>query len=203
MSKLSNQIVVAAFAVLASAGLANASVINFDFNSLASGTGTPITLNSGGVNAMFSASGDPGGFSITTSFFSFPGNVIYTPGTSGQSNEALDIQFSTPLSAFSGNFATNGPGPLNLTALLGGLGGATVGSSSATGTVITSFPEGVISFSGANFDSIILADNTDANFALGSFQVTTATTTVPEPASLALVGLGLGLATLAFTRRKR
>ncbi len=201
MSKFCNRFALTTFAILTSINTANAGVINFDFNSLAAGAGTPITLNSGGVDATFSASGDPGGFSITPSFFSFPGNVIYTPGTSGQNNEALNIKFSSPLTAFSGNFATNGSGPLNLTAFIGGTGGTTVGSSSATGITISNFPEGIISFSGANFDTIVLADNVDPNFALGSFQATTAATTVPEPASIALIGLGLAAA--AFTRRRK
>ena len=178
-----------------------AASISFSFDSLASGTGTPITLSSGGINATFTASGGPGGFQINPTFFSFSGNVLLTPGTLGQSNEALGITFSAPLTSFSANFATNGPGPLDLTALSGGLGGTMVGSSSATGTVVTTFPEGTIGFSGATFDSIILADSNDPNFSLGSFTVNSA---VPQPSTWAMMIIGFaGIGFIAYRRKSR
>jgi hypothetical protein len=180
-----------------------AASISFSFDSLASGTGTPITLSSGGINATFTASGGPGGFQINPTFFSFSGNVLLTPGTLGQSNEALGITFSAPLTSFSANFGTRGPGPLDLTALSGGLGGTTVGSSSATGTIPAGFqfPEGTISFSGATFDSIILADIHDTDFALGSFTVSSA---VPEPSTWAMMLLGFaGVRFMAYRRKSK
>lgn len=180
------------------------STFQFDFNGLSPfppPATTPFTLSSGGLDASFSTpTGAASAFQVGVSFFSFPGNVVETPGYLGQQSAGLDITFSSPISIFSGFFATYDSVALTLTALSGGVNGTVVGSESVTGTSIVGFPEGVISFAGLAFDTIVLAvtdDPNNPNFALGSFTVA-----APEPTTLALLGttlFGFGL----IRRRRR
>ena len=172
--------------------------ITFSFDSLSTGAGTPITLTSDGVSATFTASGDPGGFQIVPSYFSFPGNVIETPGASFQDFEALNIAFSMPLASFSGPFATDVSGPLDLTA---SLGVSEAGTASSTGAIPFgyTYPEGTISFNGAKFNGLVLSVPNDPDFALGSFTVT-----IPEPSTWALMLAGFaGVGVVAARRASR
>lgn len=205
MMRLPKLLMVAA--ALVSVGCARAGIISFDFNSQPPLTSTPLTLSSGGLDATITSSADPGGFFVISplGFLSLSENVLVSPGAGP---ELLDITFSQSLSSFSADFGTEGNGSLTLTALSGGSSGTTVGSSSATGTPGSDpscapdcFPQGTISFSGPTFDSLILSDASDPGFALGSFTVSTAPNSVPEPSTLAL--FGAGLAALAFTRGRR
>jgi PEP-CTERM motif len=207
--------VLAALGVVAFGTAQAQTTANFNFNSLdptenptGSITSTPFSLTSSGVTATFSSPADPGAFSVLSpaGFLSFTDDVlISSPG--GGSGPALEVDFSQPLSSFTGDFATFGDGALTVTAL-SGPGGSMVGGSSATGTVSVTdpvdfpFPEGTITFNGGTFSSIILSDATDPAFALGDFSVTTAPTHVPEPSTLALMGLGLAAAAL-FGRRRQ
>lgn len=206
MMRLSKIAMVAA--ALVSMGGARAGIINFDFNSQPPLTSTPLTLSSGGVNATLTSSADPGGFFVISplGFLSLSENVLVSPGGSPE----LSITFDQSLSSFTADFGTEGSGSLTVTALSGGLSGTTVGSSFATGTPGTDpncypdcFPQGTISYGGASFDSLILSDATDPGFALGSFSVTTAPNSVPEPDTLALLSVGLVALAFAGVRRRR
>ncbi len=184
-----------AFAFLPSIAMSSST---FDFNSIPIGTGTPITLSSNGITAVFSAPGDPGGFQINPTFFSFPGNILYTPGINGQDFENLDIAFSQLVSEIHFNFATNGAGPLTLIALSGGISGTQVGEVSVLGQpVLFFFPEGLLTFNGALFDTVKIIDSNDPNFAIGNVTVSA----VPVPAAVWLFGSGL-MGVLSFKRSK-
>jgi hypothetical protein len=213
MIRLSKAVAIAAALSLGSIGSAMADPASFNFDSLdPTVTGnivsTPFSLSSGGVTASFSSDQDPGGFQVLnlTGGLSFADDVLVTPNTSG-TGPLLEIVFSQPLLSFTAEFATEGSGPLTLTALNGGVGGTQVGSSSATGSVPDGFmfPEGTVSFSGATFDSLVLSDANDPGFALGNFSVDTApVTSVPEPSSFALaLEAALGLIGLTLARRFR
>jgi hypothetical protein len=202
----------AAFSAMA-LGTAHAETDSFNFNSLdpdvtGTLTGTPFNLTSGTVTATFSSPSDPGAFFVLSpaGFLSFTDDVLISDPDNGPAT--LEVDFSQPLSSFTGDFATLGDGALTLTAL-SGPGGAVVGTSSETGTVSVTdpvdfpYPEGTIAFSGGTFSSIILSDVTDPAFALGDFSVTTAATHVPEPSTLALMGLGLAAVAIFGRRRPR
>lgn len=191
---------------LLGAGTVRAGVINFTFNGVPPVTGTPLSVSSGGLMANFSSPSDPAAFIVIndSGALTYTDNVIVT-NLPNVSNAELDITFSQPVTSFSAVFATDGPGPLDLTALIGGLGGTTVGSTSQAGTIPAGypFPEGTITFSGPSFDSLMITDPTDPAFAIGDFSVTAnITTPVPEPSSLALAALALAGLALAGRLRK-
>jgi hypothetical protein len=183
---------------LGTVGAAQATVITFDFNGVAAGTTTPLTLSVGGVQATLTSTPDAGGF-FTISPIGFL-SLTDTNVLVSQTPEVLDITFNQTVTSISAEFATDGSGPLSLTALTGGLNGTSVGTSSATGGYVSNpycdpdcFPQGTISLSGSGFDSLILSDSVDPAFALGTFTVDTGATSVPEPSSLALLALALAL----------
>jgi hypothetical protein len=205
--------VVAALSAVAFGTAQAQTTASFNFNSLdpdvtGNITGTPFKLTSGGVTATFSSPSDPGAFSVLSpaGFLSFTDDVLISDPSNGPAT--LEVDFSQPLSSFTGDFATFGDGALTVTAL-SGPGGALVGSNSATGTLSVTdpvdfpFPEGTVTFNGGTFSSIILSDSTDPAFALGDFSVTTAPTHVPEPSTLTLMGLGLAAAAIFGRRRTR
>lgn len=191
-------------AVALGAGVeARAGYISFSFDGLATGTGTPITLSSGGVSATFTASGDPGGFSITPSIFSFPGNVLSTPSTSGQDYEALVITFSMPMELFGGYVASNGPGPFSV---LGYNGFGVDGGATSENGMVDGLFEAPFGFNPApafgGADTVVLADSNKSTFALGSFFVVTANT-IPECSTWAMMLLGFaGLGWAGYHRAR-
>ncbi|MGH8217367.1 MAG: PEP-CTERM sorting domain-containing protein [Steroidobacteraceae bacterium] len=207
MTKLSKVLMVAA--AVASVSAAKASDIDFNFNAVDL-TSTPLTLSSGGVTVTFSSPEDPGAYFALQEpgTFSFTDDVLLS-NLDGPPADELDITFSQALSSFSAAFGTasfDAPGSLDLAALSGGLSGTTVGTSSATGSIIdgSAFPEGTITFDSGTFDSVILTDASDPAFAIGDFSITTApTTSVPEPSTLVLTGIGLAGLLLARRRRLR
>lgn len=167
-------------------GSASATVATYNFDAQAVGNSTPFSITDNGVTASFSSPADPGGFTISGSFFStLTGNVLLSPGPAGANDIPLDIAFSQPIASISLLFALNGP-PANPFDLATNAGG----SSSATGTIPAgfNFPEGPLSFSGAPFTAVAL-DTTAFNFAVDDIVVTTAA--VPEPSSWGLVLAGL------------
>jgi hypothetical protein len=186
-------VLVPGLATLLHAGVVTAT---FDFEDIVAGTPTlfPDTVN--GLTATFSSSPDAGGFAVTSMpgfFQTLSGNVLLD-----STQESLTITFSAPLSDISLDFATFDAQPLNLSAFLVG---APVGSSSATGTVPAGFslPEGVLSFNGAAFDTVVLSSLTP-NFAIDNVAATDPPA-VPEPGSLLLCGGAL--AALAFVQLRR
>ncbi len=145
-----------------------------------------------GLSATFSSSADPGGFIVYPSFFeTLTGNVLGDPGTSGQDNLTLDVNFSQALTALTLDFATSdffNPSPMTLVAYDNGV---QVGTASSTGEFLPGFifPEGELSFDGANFNSIALS-STATDFAVDNIAVLPAAAT-PEPSGLVLLGSGL------------
>ena len=174
----------------------------FNFDTDAVGKATTFTDTVGGLSATFSSSGDPGGFAVESSFFdTLTGNVLVDPGPANAPNLTLSILFSAPVTTISMDFATNSAAgvPFDLSAFNGTTG---VGSTTATGSIPGgfAFPEGVISFSGATFNRVVLSVPGAPDFAIDNVSVTTA---LPEPGSISLLVLGVGAIALAQVRRLR
>jgi len=188
---------------LVPATLLHAGVVTFDFQTDV-GKATMFTDTVGGLSATFSSFPDPGGFSIQASviFQSLTGNFLidFAP-------EDLTIVFDAPQDSISLNFATSGPGTLNISAFIGGTGGTIVGSNSASGTTpggAFTLPEGVLSFNGGKFDTVVLSA-ASANFAIDDVTVSSlavgAPTDAPEPGSLMLGAAALAALSLVQLRR--
>ncbi len=160
------------------------------------GTNTTFSDSNSGVTATFSSPADPGGFvtASTSGYFSWGPEMLFDPGSSGASNIPLDIGFDTTLTSITMDFGTDGSGPFDLSAYLGA---SLVGSVSVTGTVVVTFPEGIISFSGANFDKLVLTSPQTPYFAIGNVNAVA----LPEPSyALILPVLGFGLVMLKRRR---
>jgi hypothetical protein len=177
-----------AMALPCAAGSINA-VFNFDSDAL--GTSTTFTDTSTGISATFSSGADPGGFVIYSSMFeTLTGNVLGDPGPAGLDNLALNVAFSTDLSAITLDFATSDfivPSPLTLSAYENG---NLVGSNTLAGMFLAgfTFPEGEIAFSGANFNRVAIT-STATDFAVDNIHVATAS--APEPSTFLLLGTAL------------
>ena len=158
------------------------------------GTNTTFSDTNGGITATFSSPADPGGFvtSSTSGYFSWGPEMVFDPGSSGAANIPMTIGFSSTLSFISMDFGTDGSGPFDLSAYLGG---SLVGSVTVTGTAIVGFPEGIISFSGANFNSVVLTSPSTPYFAIGNI------TTTPEP-GYAVIFPVLGFGLVMLKRRR-
>jgi hypothetical protein len=201
--KQGNRIGIAAvLACVFTPGLFANTITVFDLEDFPVGSGTPFTDTVAGLQASFSSNGDPGGFTVDDSMGilkTLTGNIL----VSGASNFTLTIDFSAPQTSISTNFATDPEPetfePLNLSAFNGA---SEVGSTSATGVIPPGFelPEGVISFSGPAFNSVVLSSPA-FGFAIDNVTVST----VPEPSSLSLVAFAgfVGLCVSAITRLRR
>jgi hypothetical protein len=197
MVKYSHVIGLLCLLSLGMVGIASAdSLYNFDTTSI--GTSTQFSLTSNSLAAAFSSNDDPGGFVVVPSFFNtLTGNVLLDPGPAGADNLFLGVAFSANVNSISLDFATNGPGTFALLALENG---SPVGLVFATGTVPSGFifPEGTITFNGANFNEVVMGSSA-LDFAVDNIDVKPVAT--PEPASLLL--LGSGLVALLMARRRR
>jgi len=180
--------------------LLHAGVVTFDFEADITGTATQFTDTIGSLSATFSSAPDAGGFSIQAfgNFQSLTGNFLIDAAP-----ENLTIVFGAPQSSISMNFGTSGPGTLSLSAFTGGAGGTLVGSSAASGTPPGGefiLPEGVLSFNGGTFDTVVLSA-TSADFAIDNVAVVDPPA-VPEPGSFMLcAGALAALAFMQFHRR--
>lgn len=165
----------------------------FTFENIPAGTPVPFADSVNGLTASFSGAGavcDVSFLNLTLQ----SGNALITDFCVTGANSPIDAAFGAPLSDVSMDFATSGAGPLTLTVFLGA---TQVGSTTATGTVLSSYPEGTIGFSGTPFDNFTLA----SSFSI-SIDNLNAATIVPEPGTMALVaGAVAGL--IARGRRRR
>jgi len=164
----------------------------FTFDDVAAFTTVPFSSTSEGITATFGELDAGAAFLVGISFFStLTGNVLLD---ADPVPHTLTVTFSAPFNVISLLFALNGPetNTFTLTALLGGLGGAIVGSATATGAIppgaAFSFPEGQISFTGALFDAIELTSSAP-DFAIDRVALSSPTP-VPEPGTLFMVALG-------------
>jgi hypothetical protein len=176
---------------------ARAAVFVFDFENLDLGETTPASWPSA-TSAGFTADFASPGFAIFNgTFANLSGNYLSSVAAAPNT---LDIVFPSALSDLSVDFfLLDATASLNYTALSGGVGGSVV-----TSGTISDAAEGLLSFSAAPFDTIVLAPS-DATFLLiDNLSVTTET--VPEPSSIALFGVGLvgvGLAGVGAAFRGR
>jgi hypothetical protein len=160
----------------------------FITGSVPPGTTTPFSETDNGLTATFTSPADPGGFEIGPSFFSFGPQILVDPGPANGSNIPLDIAFSAPQYSVTMSFGLDGaPGPFVLDAYLNGV---LVGTVSTMGVIPNgySLPEGTISFSGTDFNSLVLTSPTTPYFAIANID---AAAPAPEPSSLLLLGSGL------------
>ena len=171
----------------------------FTFESDAVGTATQFSNTQNGTTATFSSPADPDGFEVfpALGFLTLTGNFL-GPGANTPAHTPLTIAFSTNLNSISLDFGLNDPGSLTLMVFEGA---TLVGTVSVTGVVPPGFsqPEGLISFDGATFNSVVLNTPSANLFAIDNVDVATAT--VPEPSTLFL--LCAGVVGLAITQRRR
>lgn len=172
----------------------------FNFNEKPLNTYTPFAMTKDGITVSFASNGDPGGFALT--FYSSPslsGNVLFQPGPADMDNLALSVDFDQALSSISLNFAINGTSSQRLE-LAAYLAGQQVGDVFATGVRPPGafFPEGLIGFSGASFDSVILTSEA-LDFAIDNVTVTAP---APEPGTIVITGLVLAGGITSLVRRR-
>jgi hypothetical protein len=159
------------------------------------GTMTPFYDTNNGLTALFASNVDPG-FIVESGSYSFGPEILAQ--MAGAPNTFLGIGFSAPVSSISMYFLTNGPGPFDLSAYLGGVVlGTLVGTATATGSGGDGSFEAFISFSGQTFDGVVLTSPETSYFAVGDIDVTA----VPEPS--AWIPLTAGLAGMLAILRRR
>ena len=175
-----------------------ASAQTFNFETTPFGTPVPLSITNGGVTAAFASAA---GFSVQPSFFGgLTGRVLRDDDAA---TAPLTVTFSTLLSSVSLNFGLNAVPATGSLTLLARNGATLVGSVTVAGAPPAGFvfPEGVISFTGAGFDTIVLS-STARDFAVDNI-VVQPSTAIPEPGTVALFGTGLLLVSGAAARRRR
>jgi hypothetical protein len=190
--------------ICVSSGLSAGALFNFDADVV--GRVTPFVDSNSGISLTFFSNGDPGGFKIygpgsPAAFVGLTGNVLADPGTSPVSGIAMTIDFNAVMNSISMNFAIISGSPASFTMFVyqDQAHLIQVGSVTATDAIPPgfTFPEGVISFSGAGFTSIALLANAP-DFAIDNVTVTSM---VPEPTTFAPVALVILSGYLARRRK--
>jgi hypothetical protein len=166
---------------------------------VATGTDTPFDLTNNGVTAEFSST--TGAFEVEPNFgfaAPFSGNLLADSSEGNNAFIPLIISFNTLVTGITLDFATDDPDGASTFELAAFNGSNEVGGNSGVGTYLTSFPQGVLSFSGVSFDSVQLFDFDTPAFAIDNVDVSGAsgaTFGVPEingagVSSLAVLLLG-------------
>ena len=204
-------LLMASVAVLGLAPIAGAraDAIVFDFDNIPQGASTPEdwpSSTSAAFTAEFASPQDLAGFQIDSTTGGFFQNITGHYLASAAAGNVLDIVLAAPVSAFSLDFwlwdlGPDGATSLDYTVLSGGVDGTVVAFGSTSATLTDQFGvEGVLGFSGADFDTIVLTPPDSMTvFAIDNLTLTTAP--VPEPAPISL--LGVGLAGIGAVRRRR
>lgn len=198
MRRRSALVLATALATALTTAAAPAAAQTFNFETTPVGTAAPLAVTSGGVTASFTSGAN---FSVQPSFFgALTGRVLRDDDAT---ISPLTITFSTLLSGISLNFGTNTFAPGTGLTLEARNGATLVGTVNVPAVAPPGFlfPEGVISFGGAAFTSVVLS-SAARDFAVDNIAVTQAAV-VPEPGTVALVGTGLLLACAVTARRRR
>ena len=169
--------------------------------------GTPFTETVNGLGASFSSDGDPNGFEVLFAPLLNPLEAVLLDND--LSFLTLTIRFGAPQTSISTVFGTILPTdapsglPFDLTAFNGA---SEVGSATAIGDVFPGTPVafGLLTFSGAAFDSVVLSAPTADAFWIDEVTVGVVSP-VPEPSSLSLVAFVgfVGFCASAITRLRR
>jgi hypothetical protein len=174
-----------------------------DFTSFPLGTATTFTETVDGFAVTYVAN-DPFAFKTVDSedIPVSPSTFPWLLGEAGSSS--LGIIFSHAVFGVAIEFATLGPGPIQMDLMSGGLGGSVVATLSQSGSIPGGliYPEGFLSLLPTcicpnYFDAVRLTDSSDPSFAIRRIFVAK----TPEPATLAMFGVGLAL--LALLRLPR
>jgi hypothetical protein len=154
------------------------------------GEATTFSLTDAGVTATFTSPTPSTQFVTTPGFGGFTGYILYDTGVAPNANIPLDIGFSSAISSLSFYYMTDGTGTITMDAYNAG---SLVASVTQSGVVPSGqrYPQGLISFSGSSFDSVVFTStasafalaNGDSNPGIGP--------AVPEPASLAVLAVGV------------
>jgi PEP-CTERM motif len=174
----------------------------FNFNADQVGTATPFADTNNGVTATFSSLDDPGGFVVRPEQIPLSlltGNMLQR--NLGPPHPAINIPlhitFDQPISAISFLFSIADPTNTSVMEIHTNTGGDAFAAPSVLIPVSSPeaiLPQGKLLFSGTPFtavDVIAIPNPVSPIFAVDDIVVTTAITSVPEPASLVLFGTAL------------